>query len=469
MIEFKDKKIYFSGRGEKIDKDELVKYFLQNGGRITESLEEADMIIQGYMTPVHLEEKFYLLSKEGIELIGIEELEKEFSRNIDIDSILMALKISKDKGRIIKLLNNKYFSDDIFLSLLKYYDWGGEGLHDNDENRDVSTSIVQRFCSLQETNHNIQHSPIGIYYTALETNEPKLLEAVYNMPSYSISDKNALSSQPLSLKEVAALNPNTPKPVLMQILKDGNERELEFLALNESINKMISGRLFKLNNINITKNLISSGNLQLEDLKEVLNDEKLKIEVLKHFPLDDEIFGMILENGLSDAGLVYLSSNLSLNIEQLKKLFEFNIDNVNINLLKHPLCPEEKLEEFFQKNDQVYNIAIAHNPGLSESLFEKLFVLDDINIDITLSENPNTPKEILKKLYQKNIHEINLCLSENESTPINILMQLQVDSRYNPSVSNNETYKEFSRNSLGIIQDQNNRFKRDTYGDFWDQ
>jgi hypothetical protein len=468
MIEFKDKKIYFSGRGEKIEKDELIKYFLQNEGVITESLDEADMIIEGYMTPVHHQEQFYLLSKNGIEVVDIEKLEKQFSENIDIDSILMAVKISKEKQRVIKLLNNRYFSDDIFLSLLKYYDWGGEGLHDNDDNRDVSTAIVQRFCSLQQTNHNIQHSPIGIYYTALESTQPKLLEAVYNMPDYSISDKNALSTQPLSLKEVVALNPNTPKTVLMQILKDNVPKQLEFLALNESINKMISSRLFKLNNRELINNLISSGNLQTQDLKEVLDDENLKINVLRNFPLDDKLFEMLMGYSLSDPHLAYLSSNTSLTQEHIEKLFEFNIDNVNINLLRNPLCKRSRLEEFFKKNDLVYNIAIAHNPSLDGILFEKLFETGDINTDLALAQNKNTPKQIIKKLYQKNLHEINLCLASNEASPINILMQLQVDSRYNSAVSNNETYKEFSRNSLGIIQDENNRFKRDTYGDFWD-
>lgn len=468
MIEFKNKKIYFSGCGEKIDKDELIKYFIQNEGCLVDDYKDADMIIQGYKTPVYLEDKFYLLSKEGKEVVPIEVMEKQFSENIDIDSILMALKISKENPRVIKLLNNRYFSDEVFLKLLRFYDWDDDGLFDNDDNRDVSTAVVARFSTLQETNHNIQYSPIGIYYTALETHSPKLLEAVYNMPDFSISDKNAKDEQPLSLKEVVALNPNTPNPVLMQILKDNNENELKFLALNQSINKMISSRLYKLGNKQIIKNLISSGNLETDNIDELLDDEELKIDLLKYISLDDNIFEILLAKGLNDTQLVYLSSNNSLNKEQIKKLFKYGIDNVNINLLKNPLCPKEKLEEFFGKNDLVYNIAIAHNENLGETLIKKLFELDDINIDVTLASNKNTPKDIIKALYTKNIHEVNLELSRNETTPVNILMQLQIDNRYNTNVSNNETYKEFSRNNLGIIQEKNNRFKRDTYGDFWD-
>ena len=469
MIKFKDKKIYFSGRGYMCGKEELIKYLIQSEAELIDDIVSSDMIIQGYLTPVHMEDKFYLFSKEGKEVITIEQLEKQFSTDMDIDSVIMAIKISKDQTRLLELLNNSYFSNDIFVQLLKYYNWNNMGLHDNDENRDVSTNIVNRFCSLQQTNHNIQHSPVGVYYTALETTDGNLLKIVYNMPDYKISDKNAYNDQPLSLKQVVALNPNTPKPLLMQILKNGNKDELKFLALNESINKTICNTLYDLKEFTVTTNLIRSGNLPLENINELLEEDLLKNELLKYVDLNDEIFNKLVTSNLSDEDIVYLSLNSSISVIQINKLFEFNIENANINLLKNGNCPKAKIEEFFNKNDLIYNIAIAHNENLDEYFFEKLLMLEDINIEMSLSTNKNTPQVILKKLYGKNIHEINTLLSQNENTPIGILMQLQVDGRYSVYVSNNETYREFSRNNLGIIQQNNSRFKKDTYGDFWDK
>ncbi|MEA3353462.1 MAG: hypothetical protein U9Q33_06585 [Campylobacterota bacterium] len=471
MIEFKDKNIFFSARGEKIEKEELVRYFIQNEAVMVDTVEEASMIIQGYMTPVHLEDRFYLLSKEGIEVVSIEDIEKQFSTHLDIDSIIMAIKISKDKQRLTKLLRNKYFSDEIFVTLLKYYDWEGEGLHDTDENRDISTQIVSRFCTLQESNHNIQHSPIGVYYTALETTNGKLLESIFNMPNYSISDKNAKENQPLTLKEVTALNPNTPKPVLIQILKNKNKDELKFLALNQSINKMISNKLFDLNETTIKTNLIISGNISTENLKDALKDEDLKNKALKYIPLSNERFDTLVSQELTPVQIVYLSSNNTLNKEQITYLTKLNIENANINLLKNSECPKEIIEKFFHMNDLVYNIAISHNENLEAKKYQTLYELEDLNIDISLGYNTSTPQEILKKLYEKDDENINLSLAQNTNTPINILMQIQIDSRYNSLVSNNETYKEFSRNNLGIIQDRNSRFKRAVYDqadDFWD-
>ncbi len=461
---FKNKNIYFSGRGEKIDKEELVKYFIQNEAIMIDDVNKSDIIIQGYMTSTYDEERFYLLSKEGKELFTIEQIEKEFSTNLDIDSILMAIKISKEKQRVINLLKNRYFSDEIFVKILKYYDWENTDIYDNDENRDVATAITQRFCSLVESNHNIQHSPIGIYYTALETTNEKLLEAIYNMPHYSISDKNAQENQPLTLKEVVALNPNTPKAVLIQILKNNKKEELQFLAQNQSLNTLLKTKLFELDDSTITKNLIIANNIEFENIDTVLQNSELKIELLKHIILDEIIFDKLLSSNLSDVEYIYLSSNPTLNSNQIEQLFEKNIENANINLLKNPNCSEEKIKEFLALKDKIYNITIAHNENLSSTSFEHLKNLSDIDINLSLAYNQSTPKEILTELYSKNIHELNEALSQNINTPIHILMQLQVDTRYNTLVSNNQIYKEFSKNNLGIIENNNN-FKRNTYMD----
>jgi hypothetical protein len=95
--------------------------------------------------------------------------------------------------------------------------------------------------------------------------------------------------------------------------------------------------------------------------------------------------------------------------------------------------------------------------------FDMLFHLNDLDVDISLSFNPNTPKEILSNLFLKNEEYINIGLAQNSATPINILMQLQLDNRYSVAISKNETYKEYSRNALGIGSEVSTQFKRDTY------
>jgi hypothetical protein len=297
------------------------------------------------------------------------------------------LKISKDQVRLLKLLKNRYLNDSVFLKLLKLYNWNDQGLYDNDENRDVATALVERFSKLQQINHNIQHSPIGIYYTALETNSSVLLDSIYYMPSFEISDKNAHENQPLNLKQVCAMNPNISKPLMMQILKDNDTEVLKFLALNQSLGKIVIDKLLEKNDTLITKNLLETSLVEEKKLKKLFVDPQYQKIILSKTILDDKLFELFLSFDLKDIDVFYLSSNESLSADHIKKLFDLNIPNVNINLLKNSYCPPNILEKFLQLNDLTYHIAIAHNETLSSNIVDELIKIDDININISLASN----------------------------------------------------------------------------------
>ena len=448
-IQLENQNIFFTGRGDKIDKSELEKYLLQNGSILVNSINEASIIIQGKFTPIHLEDTIYELSKKQVQIIQIEKLEEEFSSNLDIDSILMAIKISKDNDRLIKLLSNNFFSDDIFVKLLKLYNFKGDDIYDSDDNRDVCTKIVERFCSLIETNHNIQYAPIGVYYTALETSNSNLLDVIYNMPNYIISAKNVQEDQPLSLREVVALNPNTSKTTQIQILKNSKINELKFLALNESINQMIQKKLFEKDIDEISLSLIKANNYDETFIDDFLKSNILKKELLKRAILSDELFEKLFVN-IDDVSTIYLSSNNSLTESMINKIFEKNIDNANINLLKNKSCPKNKIEEFLKLQDKIYNISIAHNTTLPSQLYLYLFSLDDYDVNLSLAQNIITPKEVLKNLSTLNDKYINETLCANTSTPINILLQYQYDGGLKNIISNNNSFREFTRKMVGM-------------------
>jgi len=448
-IDYENENIFFTGRTNRIDLEELEKYLMQKGAVLTDCIEKANIVIKGKYTPLTIEDELYELSKTCIDIIEIDTLEEEFSKNLDIDSILLAIKISKNQERLIKLLNNEFFSDEIFIKLLKLYDFKDEDIYDTDENRDVCTKIAERFCSLVETNHNIQYSPIGVYYTALEAQDSKLLEVIYNMPNYSISDKNAQDDQPISLKEVVALNPNSSKTMHLQIIKNNNINELRFLALNDSISPMIQKKLYEKNIKEVNISLIKAGNFDNELIEEFLKDETLRKELLKVVDLNDELFERIYKD-LDDISIIYLSSNPSLNINMIESIFSKNIDNANINLLKNKNCSNDKIEDFFNKNDKVYNISIAHNESISKEQFEKLYALEDFDVNISLASNISSPKDILTSLSKLQDKYINETLCANTSTPINVLLQYQYDGGLKPIISNNDTFREFTRKMVGM-------------------
>lgn len=449
MINYENENIYFTGRVNRIDLEELEKYLVQRGAVLVSCLEKANIVIKGKYTPLVIEDELYELSKNKIEVIEIDTLEEEFSKNLDINPILLAIKISKDQDRLLKLLNNEFFDDEIFIKLLKLYDFKNEDIYDTDENRDVCTKIVERFCSLVETNHNIQYSPIGVYYTALEVSDPKLLEVIYHMPDYSISDKNAQDDQPLSLKEVVALNPNSSKTLHLQIIKNNKTNELKFLALNDSISPMVQKKLYEKNIKEVNISLIKAGNFDDELINEFLKDEILKRELLKVLKLDEELFNKVYEN-LDDISIIYLSTNESLTEEMINTIFEKNIDNANINLLKNSNCNHNKIDEFISLKDKVYNISISHNESLNKEHFEVLFNENDYDVNISLAQNISTPKDILVSLSKLEDRYINEVLCANTSTPINVLLQYQYDGGLKPIISNNDTFREFTRKMIGM-------------------
>ncbi len=113
-------------------------------------------------------------------------------------------------------------------------------------------------------------------------------------------------------------------------------------------------------------------------------------------------FNKLLHSNIQKSDLIYLSSNTTLKQTQINSLFDLQIDNININLLKNSNCPNNKIKEFLSLNDKIYNITIAHNENLDYEIFEELINLDDIDVDISLVFNKSTPDIFLEHLKLKN-------------------------------------------------------------------
>jgi len=122
-------------------------------------------------------------------------------------------------------------------------------------------------------------------------------------------------------------------------------------------------------------------------LQSLINEETTRIEVLKYIELKNDMFDKILDSGLTNIEIIYFSSNLSLNKNNINKLFDLEMENANINLLRNDNCPEERLDEFIALKDKIYNIAIAHNRSLSKINIEKLLKLNDTDVNISLQFN----------------------------------------------------------------------------------
>ena len=126
---------------------------------------------------------------------------------------------------------------------------------------------------------------------------------------------------------------------------------------------------------------------KLNYLDSLINTETSRVELLKTVVLTDDIFIKIINSNLSNVEITYFSSNISLNQKNIDKLFDLNIENANINLLKHSHCSEDKLCSFLTLNDKIYNIAIAHNLNLKQSHINTLLKFNDKDVTMSLEFN----------------------------------------------------------------------------------
>ena len=450
MIDIKNKKIYFAGKGDQLSYEELEKFLLQNNVKFVASIKESELIIEGGLTPLHIQDKIFTATQNGAKKINIEEFEKFYSDSFSVNSTLMATKLTKDNNRLVKLLQNKYFSNDVFIKILKQYDFKNTPLYNTDESRDVCRAIVNRFCTLVKRNHNIQYAPIGIYYTALETFNSDLLDIIYNMPEYSISDRTAKDNQPLSLKEVVALNPNSSLHIQIEILNNNIQEELIYLASNNNLSKKIKEELKNKNKNNINIALLKSQNFLFDDFDEVLQNEELKVAFLKYFIFTQNIFNDLLKNNLSNIDIIYLSSNEFLDENMINELEKLNIDNSIVALLKHKNISNDLITKYLKINDKIYNISLSHNIKLTNKQYIKLYNLDDLDVNISLASNKQIDSKLIQELYKSNNRMIHKTLCLNISTPLNILMQLQLDNELKLLVKENITYQKFAEKMLGF-------------------
>lgn len=445
MLDLSNKKIFFSGFGEQVPKKELETYLIQKGSMFVNDMAQANLLIEGYRTNPDISEEMYKAKKLGTQYLEISVLEKQYSQDFKINNTLMAIKLTKNMDRLLLLLKNRYFTDETFVQLLKFYDWKNTILYEDDCSRDICTRITQRFCKKAITNHNIQYSPIGIYYTALETTNGDLLEQIYCMPDYTISDKNARENQPLSLKEVVALNPNISLALQQQIFSNNRLRELTFLAANINLLDALKIKLKEKNIDEITLSLIHSGNYIFDDFTK----EKFQKEILQFHPINEKNFESISNVLTQEIQWIYLSTNSSLDTQMLDFILEKNIDNATINVLKNSNVSKKAIQKYLKMNDKVFNIALAHNSSLSQEQYRLLLNLNDMDINVSLASNDKVPQEILKELFQVDNHFLHECLASNINTPFEILMQLMLDTSHKMKVTENPTYKEKIKQTIG--------------------
>lgn len=393
-----------------VEFDTLLK--LHEIERIDSYREGVALIIEGrMMNPYEEGESLRLYEMQKIPIVSLEGVEKWLCQSIEPDRLLMSLKLSRNQERLVNFLQNPYITDELFFKLLKLYDWQGEGLFDNDTNRDVTAAIIGRFYVDLDRNHNVQYAMSGMAHLIERYGNRDLINAIAELTPIAKELKNPTDRSLIGVLDAMALHSDTDKRILAQLINTRAELlahreplslEAELLSLeNEAVNRVLS----------LNKTLSDKGADTLEKSYPQL--------IAGNVFLSDERFDRLI-GGYAR----YLATNPTLTIVMQDRL--------------STLADEEVLK------------ALVTNRVAEPSLLNQFFESGKLKAE--LASNPSLSSDKLEILYASGEPEVLSALARNTATPVEILYQLSLDQRFERLVKTNPTFgKHIQTHNIGWL------------------
>jgi len=369
----------------------------------------------------------------------MEEFEKLMSASLDINSVLMAIKLSNDNERIERMLANEYISDELYIKLLNLYEWEEEEFGDSTSDRDVLTHTLKRFLDLNFNETDLYFSPLSLLKLAKEAQNQELLLALVHFPNVSFLQKNKTK---ITLKEALAQSPYIDRKVTKKLLSYKDASIEFFIASNEVVELDILKALHSKSK-EVNQALASNESIDDELFFQLLDEYEI---LLKYQPITIERQNRV--RTINEANQI-LSSNRNIDRAVIEELLRQEDEEINQNLLLNPKLDHRVIEQLFAKNNPTLYPNIAQNPKTPIEIIEALYEQDNYAVNIALAGNPSTPIIILEALYQDDF-ELHKALARNPSTPLEILNILKIDTRLRNELTHNKTFTDSIVKSQGL-------------------
>ena len=366
LADLQNKTILLFGKPRAFSSDEFdAQLKHHNISTCREYSDEVKVVIDGkMMTPYEQNDSDALYEKysKEIEFISIDIFEKELAKYVDEDTLLMSLKLSRDKDRLKSFILNSMISDGLFFKLLKMYSWGEDDFFESDDNRDVSAAFISRFYENIEQNHNVQYATTGFVHLIKQTKNTELLENIFTLKAIKYNPK---------MKMQIAMSEFCSDKIQQMLKKDENYEVKEALSLNK--------------------------NLNLEIIKEFMKDDNLGSNIAKSINLNDEYFVLLQEYKIA------LSLNESLSLEMQKKLSTCRDDEIDYALCLNNNINVEMLHKLLESENEMIVNALYENKIMPVELLEEAY--KNNKYFEQLAKNENTPVEILYQLQLDSRYE----------------------------------------------------------------
>lgn len=436
--------VLFLGRVTNFTPEELNNFLAQQGMQYADKYTGqviAVTVLSTMMTPLE-EQTSYDLYDLQVPEVRLDEFESYYTQYIKPNTLMMSLKLSNDQERLKRLLHNESFGDEVYLKLFKMYDWQGEGVYDNDENRNVTVTFVKRFFNRDGfQDPAMVYSAITLSNIARDTKESAVIDAMLSMPNHEIMQSRREDIRPKNIREIVALNPVISKENIRYLLSFNNERINSFLACNEAIGRkeqeQIMAQADKVTKIMLTQNPNLDDTLFITFLKE---EEEVVQSLLTFQKITPERLEAILSVNLSTDILVHLGENQQIETVTDKLI---GIDKaLDYTLASNRLLTTEQLNSLYQTYGDAFSVPLSKNPNLETALLEKFYISEHQEVVKNVAANPSTPKALLHELCERHDHELNKSLALNPSVELFYLEQFALDNELIRYMTQNETYLE---------------------------
>ncbi len=401
---------------------------------ISSSDEKMDYIVEGRMiNPIEQDEFDALYEQKAAPFITIDELEQTLCESIDGSRLLMSLKLSGDKERLLGYLQNRFIDNALFLKLLALYDWQGEGFFENDVNRDVTAALITRFYENIERNHNVQYANMGLMHLIAQTDDSELIETIALLTPLQDGLRNGCDNSTRKILFSIAEEPATPEHVLKRYIRSDDVDIKTVIALRAGISPALQKELLTSEHEIITEALSFNPSLDTALALTMLDDYGENIA--SHCRLESGLFEMMIERFPQAVAL-----NSSLDLDMQLRLIDLDT-RVNASLASNENVDVSIQRRLFETGMTETIEALAGNAATTVDLLEEIAAHEEYYE--ALASNVNTPEAIFHTLFASSKAPVLAALAQNRSTPTELLYQLQVDQRFARYVMENPGFGEY--------------------------
>jgi len=440
----RNKNIILFGKSRALNGDEFAKQLRNQSIILSDEMNtDVEVIVEGRMVnPIEQDELERLYAQKAAPIIEIDALEKWLCSALDADKLLMSLKLSSDRERLMGYLQNPYISNALFLRLLNLYKWEGVGFFESDDNRDITAALISRFYENIERNHNVQYANMGIMHLLNQSDSVELTETIALLAPLQTALKEGCDNSTQKILNAIALHSSTTVKVLKQWLKKGNDDIQMLIAMRHDLDLQLQQHLLNLSKPIINETLSLNHTLKHEIALILLKE--FPENIAKHIALDLALFTELLEQ--YDFAL---AENFNLTLEMQKMLIECGENIQKILALNANI--ESAVFETLLKNSSAEVIRhLICNRQMHSDKISELYAGEKELYSVEIAANEKTEVGILQELALSSDVDVLLALARNEATPIELLYQFQLDSRLARAVKENASFgKHIQRDNIG--------------------